>query len=701
MLTLRKRYAQCVLVAEWLVLLGALVYFGGRTLPSSWQYLNTDFPNYYLTARLLHEGYDTNRIYEWIWFQRQKDHRQIDQPVVGFMSLTPFSALAMCPLARWPALTAKHVWLALNAGFLFVTALLLHSLTGLCWRRLALLILLCFPMHRNFLYGQYYIVLLLLLTAALWLYIRDRRLSAGVLLGIAFGLKIFPMLFLLYFARKRDWRAAVGLVLGGFATITASIAAFGVSLNRLYATQVLPWALRGDAMDPYSPALGSLSSLLHRLLILEPEWNPHPIAHAPVLFAVLHPLLQLLILSPAILYSIPEDMRPRQLRWEWAAFVVCLLAISTMPASYHFTLLILPVAVIGGVLIEDKNWRSLAILLLLYLGVCFPGWKNNTGDGWLALLSVPRLYLLLALCGFSYVILAAQCPDRATARKDRQLWVVALAGALLLAVATTLRHQQGLFDNYQWRLPTSSKVLSATSPSATTDSVLFTALLEDGYHSGQLFEGRVLFRVGAVDQLVQTLSTEEQWIEESGRESQVLAADSRPTSPALHRAESPVASPDGKWLGFLRPERGRGRIWLKALDDSNSEIGPITSAELNTLEMSFTPQDSLIFSALSPDGIPYLFTAERSGAIKKLAFDHARYPAVSPDGHWLAYSRLAGGVWNLWIADMHAGGSQRLTRADCNDVAPSWENDSKTLIYSSDCGRALWFTALCRRRVIP
>ncbi len=148
-----------------------------------------------------------------------------------------------------------------------------------------------------------------------------------MLLGIAFGLKIFPVLFLLYFARKRDWRAAGGLLLGGFATIAASIAAFGWPLNRLYATQVLPWALRGDAMDPYNLASSSLSSLLHRLLIFEPEWNPHPIAHAPALFAVLHPLLQLLILSPAIVWSIPEDIA-RQLLLEWAAFLVGLLAIS-------------------------------------------------------------------------------------------------------------------------------------------------------------------------------------------------------------------------------------------------------------------------------------------------------------------------------------------------------------------------------------
>jgi hypothetical protein len=530
-----------VLVSECLLLLIALVYFGSRTLPRSWQKLNTDFPNYYVTARLLHEGYDTNRIYEWIWIQRQKDHREIDQPIVGFVPHTPFSALVMRPLAKWPPLTAKHVWLGLNALFLLGTFLLLHSLTGLHWRRLALLILLCFPMHRNLLYGQYYIFLLLILTAALWLYVRDYKLSAGALLGIGFGLKIFPVLFLLYFARKRDWRAAGGLVLCGFATIAASIAAFGVPLNRVYVTQVLPWALHGDAMDPYSLVSSSLSSLLHRLLIFEPEWNPHPISHAPSLFAVLHPLLQLLILSPAILYSIPEDMRPRQLRLEWAAFLVGLLAISTLPASYHFTLLILPVAVMGAVLIEVKSWSSLAILLMLYLGICFPRWNNNMGNGWSALLSVPRLFLVLTLCVFSYITLAAQRAKHVTAKKDRRLWVGALACALFLAVAMTLHHQKGLFDNYQWRLPTSSDVLIATSPTVAGGSVLFTALSDNGYRSGRLFEGRVQFRNNGIDQLAQTSSDTERWVEEADRESAVVSADANQMLPTLHQAESPGA----------------------------------------------------------------------------------------------------------------------------------------------------------------
>ncbi len=34
-------------------------YLSARTLPRAWRTLNTDFPNYYLTAQLTREHYDT------------------------------------------------------------------------------------------------------------------------------------------------------------------------------------------------------------------------------------------------------------------------------------------------------------------------------------------------------------------------------------------------------------------------------------------------------------------------------------------------------------------------------------------------------------------------------------------------------------------------------------------------------------------
>src|SRR5438309_346890 len=93
---------RAVTLLEWLVVAGLSFYLGVSTLSRAWNTLNTDFPNYYLSARLLYEKFDTSRIYEWLWIQRQKDHRAIGQGVVGMISLTPFSTLVIRPLASLP-----------------------------------------------------------------------------------------------------------------------------------------------------------------------------------------------------------------------------------------------------------------------------------------------------------------------------------------------------------------------------------------------------------------------------------------------------------------------------------------------------------------------------------------------------------------------------------------------------------------------
>ena len=148
-------------------------------------------------------------------------------------------------------------------------------------------------------------------------------------------------------------------------------------------------------------------------------------------------------------------------------------------------------------------------------------------------------------------------------------------------------------------------------------------------------------------------------------------------------------------MAYLREDHGRDRIWLHTLGQPVGRDTVLTLPELDVLEMSFLPNGSLIFSAESHGGHPKLFLSDQAGTISFLGSEEARYPAVSPDGHWLAFSELQSGNWHLWLRDLHNGQTGRLTQADCNNVEPTWASDSKTLIYASDCGRA----ALCRRRI--
>jgi hypothetical protein len=688
--------ARGIVIVEWILSALMVVYFGVHTLPAAWKTLNTDFPNYYLTARLAREKSETSRIYEWIWLQRQKDHQDIDQRIVGLGAVTPFSSLAVWPLAGLPPLAAKHCWLLLNMVMVVAIVALLRSLTQLPLRRIVLVTALSIPLNKNVLYGQYYVLLLLVLTLACWCYARQTRFLLGLLIGLGFGLKLFPILYLGYFLRKRDFKTFTGGVIGAAGAVIASIAVFGWQANRVLASQVLPWTLRGEGLDPYNLSSGSIATLLHRLFIYEPQWNPYPSIHAAWLFAVLLPLAQTLLFAPALLLAEPVDNSPRRLHLEWSAVLLGSVVISTLPAGYHFTLLILPVCLMWNAVEERGGFTAIATLLLLYVAIGYPGWKTIGAMSPWALFSVPRLYLVVLLCIVPYWLLAWQKRD-GKRNRDTWLWAGSFVLLMLVNIALGLRHQNGLYADYQWRLPTSANILQATGPVTQSDTILFTAMVPSGYHTATEQVDDISLDTGVADQLAVTATSVERWTEETGRESTIVSSVSG--REVIRQAESPVASPDGGSLAYLREEHGRDSIWLRTLNQPRSRDTSLTPAEFDVLEMSFLPNGSLIFSAESNGGRPGLFLVDQAGAISSLGSEEARYPAVSPDGHWLAFSRLQSGNWRLWLRDLHNGRTSSLTHADCNNVEPTWASDSKTLVYASDCGRALWFTALCRRHI--
>src|SRR5262249_14909955 len=146
----------------------------------------------------------------------------------------------------------------------------------------------------------------LFLTAAAWLYCKESPYLAGISLAAAAALKIYPALFLLFFLWKRQWRAAIGLVAGLLSAAGVSFYLFGENARLIYAREIMPAALRGETLDPYNTGWNSLTSLLRRLFIAEPELNPHPVAHLPWLYALLQPMAHGAILI-AFLWAIGSE----------------------------------------------------------------------------------------------------------------------------------------------------------------------------------------------------------------------------------------------------------------------------------------------------------------------------------------------------------------------------------------------------------
>ena len=740
--------------AEWALLALLAAYFAIKGLVVGWQSLNTDFPNYYLVAKLFRQGYPLDRVYDWTWIQRQKDHAGIDRPLVGYVPLTLFSALLVSPLVALGPLDAKRVWLVLNVAMLGGTIWLLRRLTEMPLRRIGLLVFLTvIPLRTNFLYGQQHLLILFLLSLAAWLDAQGRLLASGTAVAAAAALKIYPAFFVLYFIRKRRWRALGGFAAAGAGLLALGLALFGYEAMRVYLVQILPRTLRAECNDPFTVTFGSATTLLRRLLVGEPILNPDPLVHWPGLYVWLQPLIEAAVLVPGLWMLTPGRAAPRRESLEWAGFTALLLALSVGSATYHFCVLILPTVIAVGVLLEARRTRDAFLLVVLHLVVCSPtaqffplhpgGWKTFLGFPRLAALACYWIFLMLRLLWRRPVASASPPIWSGPARPDgsraapSELWAFgALFGVLVaIGVAGNRRHFAHQFDDYPARLETGPASFVTAAPSVGTLGGPWV------YFSRMEAQGFVVARTGprltveappnadvfapAIDQRrgvgwleIASPSRTQSAIARFALGASIVPAQMLPID--VDDGEQPVLSSDGDHLGFLRPERGRGQLYLVERVRDDSAAAPVvagawgapravTAAPADVLEVGFLPDDGLILSAFR-DGRARLFESDAgAGRFVELALSPhpVRFPAVSPDGAWLAYSEEEAGAWHLWVAkraarvDVASWSRHRVAEGDCNTMSPVWLADSRTVIYASDCGRGLGHTVLCQRRIVP
>ena len=702
-----------------------MAIFVWRGFVPAWKAVNSDFQDYYLAARLYRQGYSLEQIYDWTWIQRQKDHAGIQVPLVAFALLTPFSLLPVLPFSSLPPLLAKRCWLVVNLVLLGLAAYLLQRMSRLGARRVAILTFLAIvPLRTNFMNGQEYVLLLFLFTASAWLYFKNRGLAAGLTLAVAGALKIYPSLFLIFFVRKKQWRAAAGLVAGSIVFWLLSWSLFGFETIRTYLVEVLPWPLRAEGQDPYNINWNTFSAVLHRLFVAEPELNPHPVAHLPVLYAVLQPICQGLIFVPFLWLMGSSRAAVAREKLLWGTYVAMLLILSTNPGSYDFVALIMTAVLTIGYLKEAGRAREAAIVVALYGLVCFPlsHWVHGSPSGFQTLLSVPRLWAMTGLwiCLLVVSFRSTGVPIR-TWLKSREAIVFACIWLALVVPAVTMNllHMKGEFANYATRLVVAPESYLDTDPVVAGEKVFFTMMTDRGYVTGA-FDGTSLTQHSwfGTDSFHAAASSNSQdaWVELASAGSQIIRfpADAKVPTPnqiAIQEqdAEKPAVSMDGKWLAFMRESKGRGTLWVKELQHGTSSGNadyverPVSGNEFDVLEAAFDPEDGIIFAARQSGHPPALFRTkpEPSDVAEEGSSAPRRFPAVSPDGRWLAFSQLENGNWQLWVQDRRTHFEHRLTDSDCNATAPAWYPDSKRLVYATDCARGYGLTALCRIVAVP
>jgi Glycosyltransferase family 87 len=583
----------------------AMVFFLGTAFRSGWRRAETDFPNYYTAAVCIRKGLPLRNFYDWTWFQRQMNFAGIERQLGGFPPHTPLTAVPMVPLAGFPFQVAKRIWLVFSLGSLAASIWLLSRMTGFQMEYLILLAFLGFgALYSNFLYGQYYVFLLFLLTLAFYCVQRGQSAAGGFLCGVTFGLKLYGGPFVLYFLAKRNWKAVAGFLAATVFMGAIAIAMFGWADTHYYLLNILPRALDGEIIDPYNAVNQTYSTVLRRLFFPEPELNPHPLWNAPLAVFFLLPFFTVLI---AALTMVGLARRPGAFeRRDFAWFMIATLLVSVSLSSYTYIVLLLPVAL----LLRDAGVRERFLLIAAFVALTFP-----LALSWHAYF--PRLWVLLGL--FIFV--------------GRKYWrgvslktvgsVVALAG--LVASVSAWTHYRAYerepgrqFEVVAWQ----PAAIFSSSPAVSQAGLFYQAMGGGKYVLKWLTDGRIRelsFDGEAFQPFVLSADGPIYFELVAGGKSMTMQFDpatqiaTQTSGVDLSLRSKSVASPDGRWTVSESPGSG----W-KELRLQNRESGverELAAGRCNNTSPVWELDSTAVIFASDCDrstGLPALYRARIS-----------------------------------------------------------------------------------------
>jgi hypothetical protein len=301
-----------------------------------------------------------------------------------------------------------------------------------------------------------------------------------------------------------------------------------------------------------------------------------------------------------------------------------------------------------------------------------------------------------------YIVLWRNPRVRGTAADwSHYAWASLMAVTALLNVYSTLQREQAVRQEFAYRVPLEKEFLLNGDPVGVGSGTNYVAGSENGY---RLVTAGATTRVdpSSDDDLSFSVGPGRALVEKARSGVSNIVDPIDPGKAIVENGRNPMVSIDGWDLAFVRADHGRGRLMaLQSFQSGTSTESALTPTSINVYDASFLSQRDFAFAGVEGDLPPNIYLTDHSHQNTRLDLGESRYPALSPDKHWMAYSHLEHGVWNLWIRDQQTGATRRVADVPCNQIESSWEADSKTLIYANDCGRSLWFTAIARRRVIP
>ncbi|MGA7669379.1 MAG: glycosyltransferase family 87 protein [Nitrolancea sp.] len=348
---MKARLGQIALALLWIVLIGLALRFTWQSGSVATR-RSDGFAAYYTAARLIRAGSAGPRLYDDAWFSAE-----VARTVPGVRDIynanPPTTALLLLPLSGARYAMARTIWIWLNVALLAVTLLLILRETGLRGPPaliFASVALASQPLQANMRQGQVY-VLLLALATLVWIGLRrcsDR--VAGAALGVMIAVKTAGLLLPILLLSRRRWRSLFWASVSTVALSLTSLFWFNAATWRAYVQALM--RLRNEP-DLSVSAYQTVPSLFRHLFAFDPTWNPDPLTRSSFLATTLTLLAFVGLLALTVLFTRTLE----HIDLQFAALLTLSVLLSPVSLDYHYTLLLLPLAIVLSESRSYGDWR--------------------------------------------------------------------------------------------------------------------------------------------------------------------------------------------------------------------------------------------------------------------------------------------------------------------------------------------------------
>ncbi len=321
-----------------------------------------DFANYYFGAQFLADGNFNTTIYFPYEFNKAISDLGFQNIFVSYAPNTPFLAVFFLPFTLLSVIKAKILFNIISSILLVFSCYRLYHFYKINLKYVILIPFLFFvPIKNNLLFGQVYFILIFFLTESLIAYENKQFKKMAIFLSLSIFLKVFPILFILIFVFKRQFKPLFYTISICALLFILSLLFTGFDIWIFYLKSVLPKASNGEIASAFVDNYQSFFMFLKRVFVFDTVENQIAIFNHPTLFSSL--ILSFKVLLITIGFYITRKNTNNLLVFSY--WIITSLLFSPYGSTYGFILLLF--VLISILKSSFSNIQKSGFVLLLFL----------------------------------------------------------------------------------------------------------------------------------------------------------------------------------------------------------------------------------------------------------------------------------------------------------------------------------------------